>query len=244
VSVRRDLWQTKGVPRANLDKDPAEVAAMFDAVAAKYDRTNDILAVGQTRRWRSAVRKALQLEEGQLVLDIAAGTGTSSAAFTASGADVIAADFSLGMLEVGKARNPAIPFVAADALALPFGDSSFDRVTISFGLRNVADRMVALEEFRRVIKPGGRLVICEFSHPTLAPFRRVYTEYLMAALPVLSNRVSSNPDAYRYLAESIRAWPVQEELAADIADAGWGAVQWRNFTGGIVSIHRAVAPKG
>ncbi|MFB0943733.1 MAG: class I SAM-dependent methyltransferase, partial [Candidatus Nanopelagicales bacterium] len=141
-------------------------------------------------------------------------------------ADVIAADFSLGMLEVGKARNPAIPFVAADALALPFADSSFDRVTISFGLRNVADRMVALEEFRRVIKPGGRLVICEFSHPTLAPFRRVYTEYLMAALPVLSNRVSSNPEAYRYLAESIRAWPVQQELAADIADAGWGAVQW------------------
>jgi demethylmenaquinone methyltransferase/2-methoxy-6-polyprenyl-1,4-benzoquinol methylase len=226
-----------------LDKDPAEVAAMFDAVAAKYDRTNDILAVGQTRRWRSAVRKALQLEPGQLVLDIAAGTGTSSAAFTAAGADVIAADFSLGMLEVGKARNPAIPFVAADALALPFADSSFDRVTISFGLRNVADRMIALEEFRRVIKPGGRLVICEFSHPTLAPFRRVYTEYLMAALPVLANRVSSNPDAYRYLAESIRAWPVQQELAADIADSGWGSVQWRNFTGGIVSIHRAVAPK-
>jgi demethylmenaquinone methyltransferase/2-methoxy-6-polyprenyl-1,4-benzoquinol methylase len=216
---------------------------MFDAVAAKYDRTNDILAVGQTRRWRSAVRKALQLEPGQLVLDIAAGTGTSSAAFTAAGADVIAADFSLGMLEVGKARNPAIPFVAADALALPFADSSFDRVTISFGLRNVADRMIALEEFRRVIKPGGRLVICEFSHPTLAPFRRVYTEYLMAALPVLANRVSSNPDAYRYLAESIRAWPVQQELAADIADSGWGSVQWRNFTGGIVSIHRAVAPK-
>ena len=237
-----DFWQTTRVLRANLDKDPSEVAAMFDAVAAKYDLTNDILAVGQTRRWRSAVRTALQLEPGHKVLDIAAGTGTSSAAFTTSGASVIAADFSLGMLEVGKGRNPEIPFVAADALALPFADSSFDRVTISFGLRNVADRMLALEEFRRVIKPGGLLVVCEFSHPTLAPLRRVYTEYLMAALPALSDRVSSNPDAYRYLAESIRAWPTQEELAVDIAQAGWQGVKWRNFTGGIVSIHRAVAP--
>lgn len=230
------------MPRANLDKDPAEVAAMFDAVADKYDITNDILALGQTRRWRSAVRKALKLEPGQLVLDIAAGTGTSTAAFTATGAQVIAADFSLGMLEVGKARNPIIPFVAADALALPFADSRFDRVTISFGLRNVADRMVALEEFRRVVKPGGILVVCEFSHPTLAPLRKVYTEYLMAALPVLSDRISSNPDAYRYLAESIRVWPTQEELATDIAQAGWKEVHWRNFTGGIVSIHRAIAP--
>jgi demethylmenaquinone methyltransferase/2-methoxy-6-polyprenyl-1,4-benzoquinol methylase len=225
-----------------LDKDPAEVAAMFDAVAAKYDLTNDILALGQTRRWRSEVRKALKLEPGHFVLDIAAGTGTSTAAFTATGAKVIAADFSLGMLQVGKDRNPTIPFVAADALALPFANSTFDRITISFGLRNVADRMVALEEFRRVIKPGGFLVICEFSHPTFAPLRKVYTEYLMAALPVLSDRVSSNPDAYRYLAESIRAWPTQKELAADIAEAGWQGVQWRNFTGGIVSIHRAFAP--
>jgi demethylmenaquinone methyltransferase/2-methoxy-6-polyprenyl-1,4-benzoquinol methylase len=226
-----------------LDKDPAEVAAMFDAVAAKYDVTNDILALGQTRRWRSEVRKALELEPGQLVLDIAAGTGTSTAAFTATGAKVIAADFSLGMLEVGKDRNPTIPFVAADALALPFPDSTFDRITISFGLRNVADRMVALKEFLRVTKPGGLVVICEFSHPTFTPLRKVYTEYLMAALPVLSDRVSSNPDAYRYLAESIRAWPTQRELATDIAEAGWHGVRWRNFTGGIVSIHRAVAPK-
>ncbi len=226
-----------------MDKDPAEVAAMFDAVAAKYDITNDILALGQTRRWRSAVRTALTLEPRHLVLDIAAGTGTSTAAFTATGAQVIAADFSLGMLEVGKARNPTLPFVAADALALPFGDACFDRVTISFGLRNVADRMLALDEFHRVIKPGGVLVICEFSHPTLAPLRKVYTEYLMAALPALSDRVSSSPDAYRYLAESIRAWPTQKELAVDIAKAGWRDVQWRNFTGGIVSIHRAIAGK-
>ena len=229
--------------RANLDKDPAEVAAMFDQVAAKYDVTNDILALGQTRRWRSAVRKALNPRPGDRILDIAAGTGTSSAAFASTGATVIPADFSLGMLEVGQRRNPGLPYTAADALHLPFADNSFDAVTMSFGLRNVADRTVALREFLRVTKPGGSLVICEFSHPTFAPFRTVYTEYLMAALPFLADRVASNPAAYRYLAESIRAWPDQAELAADLSTAGWQQVRWRNFSGGIVAIHRGLAPQ-
>lgn len=215
---------------------------MFDTVAEKYDITNDILAVGQTRRWRSAVREALDLSPGDLVLDIAAGTGTSSAAFTRTGATVIPADFSLGMLQVGIRRNPGMPYVAADALALPFSDHSFDAVTMSFGLRNVADRDQALREFLRVTKPGGKLVVCEFSHPTFGPFRTLYTEYLMAALPVMADRVASNPEAYRYLAESIRAWPTQPELATDMSDAGWQRVRWRNFSGGIVAIHRGLAP--
>lgn len=229
--------------RANLDKDPADVAAMFDEVAEKYDITNDILALGQTRRWRSAVRRALNPRPGDRILDIAAGTGTSSAAFASTGATVIPADFSLGMLEVGQRRNPGLPYTAADALHLPFADNSFDAVTMSFGLRNVADRTVALREFLRVTKPGGSLVICEFSHPTFAPFRTVYTEYLMAALPFLADRVASNPAAYRYLAESIRAWPDQAELAADLSTAGWQQVRWRNFSGGIVAIHRGLAPQ-
>lgn len=228
--------------RANLDKDPAQVAAMFDDVAEKYDITNDILALGQTRRWRSAVRKALNPRPGDVILDIAAGTGTSSAAFSATGATVIPADFSLGMLEVGQKRNPGLPYTAADALHLPFADNSFDAVTMSFGLRNVSDRAVALREFLRVTKPGGQLVICEFSHPTFTPFRTVYTEYLMAALPFVADRVASNPAAYRYLAESIRAWPDQKELAEDLAAAGWERVRWRNFSGGIVAIHRGLAP--
>ena len=228
--------------RANLDKDPADVAAMFDEVAEKYDITNDILALGQTRRWRSAVRRALNPRPGDRILDIAAGTGTSSAAFASTGATVIPADFSLGMLEVGQRRNPGLPYTAADALHLPFADNSFDAVTMSFGLRNVADRTVALREFLRVTKPGGSLVICEFSHPTFAPFRTLYTEYLMAALPFLADRVASNPAAYRYLAESIRAWPDQAELAADLSTAGWQQVRWRNFSGGIVAIHRGLAP--
>jgi demethylmenaquinone methyltransferase/2-methoxy-6-polyprenyl-1,4-benzoquinol methylase len=215
---------------------------MFDTVAEKYDLTNDILAVGQTRRWRAAVREALNLSPGDMILDIAAGTGTSSAAFASTGATVIPADFSLGMLQVGQRRHPGLPFIAADALALPFADNCFDAVTMSFGLRNVADREQALREFLRVTKPGGSLVVCEFSHPTFGPFRTVYSEYLMAALPFLADRVASNPEAYRYLADSIRAWPTQRELAGDLAQAGWEQVRWRNFTGGIVAIHRGLAP--
>lgn len=215
---------------------------MFDSVAKNYDMTNDILAVGQTRRWRTAVREALDLRPTDVVLDIAAGTGTSSVACAASGATVIPADFSLGMLRVGQRRNPGLPYIAADALALPFSDHSFDAVTISFGLRNVTNRDQALVEFLRVTKPGGRLVICEFSHPVFGPFRTLYTEYLMAALPFLADRVASNPAAYRYLSESIRAWPTQSELALDVVNAGWEQVRWRNFTGGIVAIHRGLAP--
>ena len=225
--------------RADLSKDPQRVAAMFDGVAKRYDVTNDVLALGQTRRWRSAVLAAVDPKPGQRILDLAAGTGTSSVPFAEAGAFVVPTDFSLGMLRVGKERQPHLSFVAGDALALPFADDAFDAATISFGLRNLADRHAGLRELARVVRPGGRLVVCEFSEPTWAPFRTVYSEYLMRALPEIANRVASNPEAYVYLAESIRAWPNQRELAADIAAAGWGSVQWRNLTGGIVALHRA-----
>ncbi len=228
--------------RADLDKDPVDVAAMFDDVAERYDLTNDVLAAGQTRRWRRLVREALSPRPGERVLDLAAGTGTSSAALARSGAFVVAADFSLGMLRVGRRRNPDLAFVAGDGLRLPFGDAAFDAATISFGLRNLADRGAGLRELARVVRPGGRLVVCEFSHPTWRPFRTAYVEYLMRALPTIARRTSSNPDAYVYLAESIRAWPDQRELAADIAAAGWSRVQWRNLSGGVVALHRAHRP--
>ena len=227
--------------RAKLDKEPHEVAAMFDDVAARYDVTNDVLSAGQTRRWRSAVVRAIDPQPGQRILDVAAGTGTSSRPFADVGAFVVACDFSLGMLHVGQQRQPKVSFVAGDALALPYAADSFDAVTISFGLRNVADPGVALEEMRRVVRPGGRLVVCEFSHPTWTPWRTAYLEYLMKALPAVASRVSSNPEAYVYLAESIRAWPDQQELAAQIGDAGWTRVGWRNLSGGIVALHRATA---
>lgn len=226
--------------RADLDKDPTDVAAMFDDVAERYDITNDVLALGQTRRWRRLVAEAVDAGPGDRVLDLAAGTGTSSERFAQAGAFVVPTDFSLGMLRVGKRRHPELPFVAGDGLHLPFRDAAFDAATISFGLRNVADRHAGLRELARVVRPGGRLVVCEFSHPTWAPFRTVYTEYLMRALPTVARRTSSNPDAYVYLADSIRAWPDQRQLAADIAATGWSRVQWRDLSGGIVALHRAV----
>ncbi len=140
-------------------------------------------------------------------------------------------------------RNPRMSFVAGDGLALPFADSAFDAVTISFGLRNVHDRMAGLRELRRVTRPGGRIVVCEFSHPTFGPFREVYSRYLMGALPAVAKRTSSNPDAYVYLAESIRAWPDQAGLAQDMVEAGWQQVGWRNLSGGIVALHRGTRPE-
>ncbi len=228
--------------RATLKKDPKDVAAMFDDVAAKYDLTNDVLSLGQDRLWRRAVHQAVGATAGTRILDIAAGTATSSEPFVAAGAEVVPADFSLGMLREGHKRRPTWPFTAADATALPFADDSFDVVTMSFGLRNVADYSQALAEFRRVTRPGGRLVICEFSQPVIPGFRTIYSNYLMAALPPIARKVSSNPESYVYLAESIQAWPGQAELAQDIADAGWGEVEWRNLSGGIVALHRAVKP--
>lgn len=229
------------MPRAGLDKSPQDVAAMFDEVAERYDRTNDVLALGQTRRWRREVAKAVGALPGDRVLDLAAGTGTSSEPIAAGGAFVVACDFSLGMLATGRARNARLSFVAGDGLALPFSDHAFDAVTISFGLRNVADRLAGLKELRRVTRPGGKLVVCEFSHPTWAPFRTVYDRYLMGTLPAVARRTSSNPDAYEYLAESIREWPDQPDLAQDLLATGWQQVAWKNLSGGIVALHRGTA---
>jgi demethylmenaquinone methyltransferase / 2-methoxy-6-polyprenyl-1,4-benzoquinol methylase len=229
------------VTRAQLDKRPADVAAMFDAVARRYDLTNDVLSLGQDRRWRTKVVDAVDPKPGEVVLDLAAGTGTSSQPFADRGAAVVPCDFSLGMLRVGKRARPHLAFTAGDGTRLPFADDSFDAVTISFGLRNIVDPDAGLRELLRVTRPGGRLVVCEFSHPTWAPFRTVYVEYLMRALPPIARAVSSSPDAYVYLAESIRAWPDQERLAARITAAGWSDPRWLNLSGGIVALHHAVA---
>src|SRR5882757_4359947 len=228
------------VNRATLEKDPHEVASMFDGVARRYDLTNTVLSLGQDRYWRRATRAALQIGPGDTVLDLAAGTAVSTVELAASGAACVACDFSVGMLAAGAARD--VPKVAGDATRLPFADETFDAVTISFGLRNVVDHQAGLREMARVTRPGGRLVVCEFSTPANGMFATVYKEYLMQALPRIARAVSSNPDAYVYLAESIRAWPDQAELAHRIADAGWSAVRWRNLTGGIVALHAATKP--
>ena len=262
--------------RADLDKQPGDVAAMFDAIAGRYDLLNDILSGGQVRLWRRAVARITGARPGERVLDLAAGTGTSSLTFTAAGADCVACDFSLGMLRAGRARlagprgvrggGPPLPrgvrgdgspreeeqggsggdrppgrlgFVAGDALRLPFRDGAFDAVTISFGLRNVADPGAGLAEMRRVTRPGGRLVVCEFSAITIAPVDMLYRRYLLNILPAIARRTARSPEAYEYLAESIVDWPAQRELAGLIEAAGWSAVRWRNLSVGAVAVHVA-----
>jgi demethylmenaquinone methyltransferase/2-methoxy-6-polyprenyl-1,4-benzoquinol methylase len=230
------------VSRAGLDKQPHDVATMFDAVADKYDLTNDVLSLGQDRRWRRRVVELVAPRPGELILDLAAGTGTSSQPFADAGATVVPCDFSIGMLEVGKRERPALPFTGGDAMRLPFGDDTFDAVTISFGLRNIVDPIAGLRELLRVTRPGGRVVVCEFSTPTWGPFDTVYSNYLMRALPPIARAVSSNPESYVYLAESIRAWPDQKGLALRMVEAGWGRVEWRNLSAGIVALHHSTKP--
>jgi demethylmenaquinone methyltransferase / 2-methoxy-6-polyprenyl-1,4-benzoquinol methylase len=267
--------------RADLDKQPGDVAAMFDGVAERYDLMNDILSAGQVRLWRRAVARIIGARPGDRVLDVAGGTGTSALSFTATGADCVACDFSLGMLRAGRARlagdrarlagadgpptardygrqprgNPGgsrgvappgrqsppgkLSLVGGDALRLPFRDEAFDAVTISFGLRNVASAAAALAEMRRVTRPGGRLVVCEFSTITIAPLDMLYRRYLTNVLPALARRTARNPEAYTYLAESIADWPAQRELAGVIEAAGWSAVRWRDLSLGVVAVHVA-----
>jgi demethylmenaquinone methyltransferase / 2-methoxy-6-polyprenyl-1,4-benzoquinol methylase len=242
--------------RADLDKQPGDVAAMFDAIAGRYDLLNDILSAGQVRLWRRAVARIVGAGPGERVLDLAAGTGTSSLTFTATGADCVACDFSLGMLRAGRSRGGGQPprdqggsggdrppgrlsFVAGDALRLPFRDGAFDAVTISFGLRNVADPGAALAEMRRVTRPGGRLVVCEFSTITIAPVDMLYRRYLINVLPAIARRTTRSPEAYEYLAESIADWPAQRELAGLIEGAGWSAVRWHDLSMGVVAVHVA-----
>jgi demethylmenaquinone methyltransferase / 2-methoxy-6-polyprenyl-1,4-benzoquinol methylase len=253
--------------RAQLDKKPRDVAAMFDGIAGRYDLLNDVLSLGQDRYWRRVVAAAVAAGPGQVVLDIAAGTGTSSRALTQAGARCVACDFSLGMLRAGLARESGlaagargaglaggtasgsgqqtarVSFVAGDGLVLPFRDKSFDAVTVSFGLRNMADPDAGLAEMLRVTRPGGRLVICEFSHLRQRRLDAAYSRYLGAALPLVARRLSGSGEAYSYLAESIADWPDQRQLARRIAAAGWEGVRWRNLTLGVVAVHRAGRPR-
>jgi demethylmenaquinone methyltransferase/2-methoxy-6-polyprenyl-1,4-benzoquinol methylase len=231
------------VTRARLDKRPGEVAAMFDQLAERYDLLNDLLSLGQDRRWRRVVAGAVGATAGQRVLDLAAGTGTSSRTFTGAGAYCVACDFSLGMLRVGAGRPATrVAFAAGDALALPFRAASFDVVTISFGLRNLADPDAGLAEMLRVTRPGGRLVVCEFGRLPGRSLNAGYERYLAIVLPAVARRLSGNPAAYEYLAESIAGWPAQPELARRIGAAGWSAVAWRNLTMGVVAVHTARRP--
>lgn len=225
--------------KADLAKQPTEVAAMFDSVAESYDRTNALLSFGQDRIWRRKVLREVNPVMGQTILDLAAGTGSSSIVFLRPGVKVIASDFSQGMLQVGKKRHPELEFVFADATKLPFKDSSMDAVTISFGLRNVQKPKLALAEMLRVLKPGGKLVICEFSQVNSVLLRPFYSFYLKRILPRLSKLLARNMGAYEYLAESILAWPNQQKLVSWLTEAGFVEATYSNASFGVVAIHSA-----
>ena len=214
---------------------------MFDTVAKRYDLTNDLMTAGIQRSWRRSMVAAVDPQRGDLVLDLAAGTGCSSEPFAAHGATAVPCDFSVGMLQQGRKDRPGLPFVAGDGTRLPFLDDTFDAVTISYGLRNFVDPLTGLREMLRVTRPGGRLVVCEFSTPTNGAFRSLYLDGFMRALPRIASVTASASDAYVYLAESILAWPDQAGLADLVAEAGWKRPEWRNLTGGIVALHRASA---
>jgi demethylmenaquinone methyltransferase/2-methoxy-6-polyprenyl-1,4-benzoquinol methylase len=220
-----------------MNKDPDDVSKMFDDVASRYDFLNDLLSLGRTKAWRKSVTSIIAPKPGMKVLDIAAGTGSSSRPLVDKGADVIALDFSEGMLAQGRKQHKDIKFVQGDALKLPFDENSFDVTTISFGLRNTSNTSAALKEALRVTKFGGKIVIAEFSHPANKFFKLFYLNYLMKALPIIARKISKNPQAYIYLAESIRAWPDQARLALLMEQNGWKSVAWQDLTFGIVAVH-------
>lgn len=229
-------------PRADLNKVPEEIASMFDSVASRYDMMDALMTGGLNNVWMVALRKAVAPHPGERILDLAAGTGTSSAALAKGGAEVVACDLSEGMIEVGRQRHPEIEFVHGNAMDLDFEDGTFDAVTISWGLRNIPDPALALREMMRVVRPRGRLVVLEFSTPTSRVFRGLYNAYQSTVMPMLARVASTNDGAYDYLVESIRQWLTQEEVGRMIAANGWREVEYRNLTGGIACMHRAVKP--
>jgi demethylmenaquinone methyltransferase / 2-methoxy-6-polyprenyl-1,4-benzoquinol methylase len=226
------------------------VQRMFDRVAPRYDLANTVFSLGQDKAWRQAAARATRLAGGEVAADVACGTGalTRELEAMAPGAVVVGFDFSQEMLKRGRssggatnAPHPSLRLAAADALQLPLADAGVDLVTIAFGLRNLPEPGQGLLEFRRVLRPGGRLVVCEFSTPVVPVFRDIYRRYLTRLMPVAARRLTSDPEAYQYLARSIGAWPDQPGLASWIQDAGFERVAWRDLSGGIVALHRGVA---
>jgi demethylmenaquinone methyltransferase / 2-methoxy-6-polyprenyl-1,4-benzoquinol methylase len=216
---------------------------MFDRVAPRYDLANTVFSLGQDRLWRRAAAQATGLADGEVAVDVACGTGAlaEELATLAPGASVVGLDFSWEMVRRAGTGAAGPRFAVADALRLPLADGSVDVVTIAFGLRNLPEPARGLLEFRRVLRTGGRLVVCEFSHPTVPVLRQVYRRYLTRLMPLAARRLSSDPEAYEYLARSIGAWPDQDGLARWLADAGFDRVRWRNLSGGIVALHRGTA---
>jgi demethylmenaquinone methyltransferase/2-methoxy-6-polyprenyl-1,4-benzoquinol methylase len=220
------------------------VRAMFGRIARRYDLLNHLLSFGLDFHWWRRMAGEVGGGGGMRVLDVAAGTGDSTLALARRGATVVTSDFTLRMLALGPKKfqcagvaDLVLGPVAADATALPFRSSSFDAVAISYGIRNVEGRAGAYREFLRVLRPGGRLVVLEFSRPIWAWLRLLYGAYGRLLLPAVGRLLSGDAEAYGYLPASIRGFPAQEGLARELRDAGFAAVAWRNLSGGIVALH-------
>ena len=225
------------------------VRGVFDSVADRYDLMNDLMSVGIHRLWKRFTIELSAVRPGQTVLDIAGGTGDLSARFSKLvGAEgkVILADINASMLQVGRDKLldagafGNLHMVQCDAQYLPFPDNSVDCITIAFGLRNVTDKALALRSMERILKPGGRLLILEFSKPTSPLLEKIYDTYSFRILPMMGRLVANDEESYRYLAESIRKHPDQETLMAMMEDAGFVDCQYHNMTGGIVAVHRGI----
>jgi demethylmenaquinone methyltransferase/2-methoxy-6-polyprenyl-1,4-benzoquinol methylase len=234
-------FPASGSPAA--ERTAGGVRTMFDRVAPRYDLTNTVISLGQDRGWRTSAARATRLAPGETAIDVACGTGalTRTLARLEPNAYVIGADFAWEMVRrAPRERGVKVAYLAGDATRLPLPNESADVVTIAFGLRNLPDPDAGLREFRRVLRPGGRLVICEFSTPTAPVFSTVYDRYLSKLIPVAAKAVSSDSEAYAYLARSIDAWPDQPGLARRMRRAGFVDVAWRNLTGGVVALHRGM----
>jgi demethylmenaquinone methyltransferase/2-methoxy-6-polyprenyl-1,4-benzoquinol methylase len=231
------------LPRKGLKNNP--IQSMFGRIASHYDLLNHLLSFGLDFYWWRKMAQTAGARPGLRVLDVAAGTCDSTMALVKRGATVVACDFTMQMLLLGQkkfAGNSVLGAVGADARLLPFRDSAFDAVTICFGLRNVEQRAVAYAEFLRVLKSGGKLAVLEFSRPKWGWLRLLYGLYAQCILPALGGWVSGDKEAYKYLPESIRRFPSQAELAAELEEAGFDDVSWQNLSNGIVAVHSAVAP--
>ena len=238
-----------GYERVKTAEKAGRVREVFDSVAAQYDLMNDLMSGGLHRLWKRFTIELSAVRSGQTVLDIAGGTGDLAAKFSKLvGADgkVILADINAAMLSVGRDRLidkgalSNIDVVQADAQFLPFEDNSIDCITIAFGLRNVTDKAKALKSMHRILKPGGRVLVLEFSKPTSPLLSKVYDAYSFSALPVMGKLITDDADSYRYLAESIRKHPDQESLLEMVEDAGFVDCRYHNMTGGIVAVHRGI----
>jgi demethylmenaquinone methyltransferase/2-methoxy-6-polyprenyl-1,4-benzoquinol methylase len=236
-----------GYKEVPAEQKARHVRAVFDSVADKYDLMNDLMSAGVHRLWKRYALSQTGLRPGQSALDVAGGTGDLAAGMARQVGErglVVLSDINAAMLEVGRARLldrgllRNVRFSLANAECLPFADGSFDCVTIGFGLRNVTDKPAALASMRRVLRPGGRLLVLEFSKPVVPGLKPVYDVYSFSVLPWLGQRVAGDPESYRYLAESIRRFPDQATLKSLMRDAGLEDCSYHNLSGGIVALHK------